>query len=86
MFSWNGLVEKVLSPPSVVQAQLCEQDACRGGKQTMLLVEICWQRPLRHRHWEWCGHLQLQGLGWAVHVLQECAQAVPELLGWLALI
>lgn len=55
------------------------------GKQTMLLVEICWQRTLRQCHWEWCSHLQLYRI-WAglciccKHVLRQFQN---YLAGWL---
>ena len=55
------------------------------GKQTMLLVEICWQRTLRQCHWEWCGHLQLHRIWaglcmWCKNVLR---QSQNHLAGWL---
>ena len=33
------------------------------GKQTVPLVEICWQLTLRQCHWEWSAHLQLHRIG-----------------------
>ena len=55
------------------------------GKQTMLLVEICWKHTLRQRHWEGCGHLQLHRV-WAGLCMccKDVPQAGPKLLGWLA--
>lgn len=55
------------------------------GKQTMLLVEICWECTLRQCHWEGCGHLQLHRIWaglcmWCKNMLR---QFQDHLAGWL---
>ena len=55
------------------------------GKQTIPLLEICWQRTLRQCHREWCCHLQLHRIWaglcmWCQNVLR---QSQNYLAGWL---
>ena len=55
------------------------------GKQTMLLVEICWKHTLRQRHWEGCGHLQLHRVwaGLCMCCKDVLRQVQNYLAGWL---
>ena len=55
------------------------------GKQTMLLVEICWKHTLRQRHWEGCGHLQLHRVwaGLCMCCKDVLRQVQNYLTGWL---
>ena len=55
------------------------------GKQSMLLVEICWQHTLRQCHREWCGHLQLHRVwaGLCMCCKNMLRQFQNYLAGWL---
>ncbi|KAL3131367.1 hypothetical protein ABBQ38_007682 [Trebouxia sp. C0009 RCD-2024] len=83
LFSWVGAeafeLSHVLFKHSSVNKMLAGL-----GKQTMLLVAICWQHTLRQCHLEWCGHLQLHRIWAGLCMCKDVLRpSENHLAGWL---